>query len=70
MSLPTEGRRSMTVEITEALSQSLPVGVAGALVCGVPVADWLVMGSCVVLFGNLCFMGLRIYDRVGRTSKD
>ena len=45
------------------MSQTIPVGVSGALILGVPLDDWVVVGTILLLVGNLYFMVERLYKR-------
>lgn len=43
---------------------SIPIGVSGALIFGIPLSDWIVIGTAVVLIYNLFTIAERIYRRV------
>lgn len=45
------------------ITQLAPIGVSGYIILGLPVDDWIVIGTGVLIVGNLFFMGLRIKDR-------
>ena len=45
------------------LTQIAPLGVSGYIILGLPVNEWIVIGTGVLIVCNLFFMGLRIKDR-------
>jgi len=48
---------------------SIPIGVSGALIFGVPLSDWIVVGTAIVLIYNLFTIAERIYRRVTNVNE-
>ena len=46
------------------VAQSIPVGVSGALILGMSLNDWILMGTAVLLLLNLTSAGVRFYQEV------
>lgn len=57
-------------EKADAVASVVPVGVAGALIVGVPLQDWIVVGTALLLLCNLGFAVHRIYRGIRQERAD
>lgn len=48
----------------DGVAQALPIGVSGALIVGIPIEDWILIGTGVLLVFNLTMAGHRFYREV------
>lgn len=46
------------------VSQTIPVGVSGALIMGMSLNDWILIGTALLLILNLTAAGMRFYQEV------
>ncbi len=62
----------MAINTQEGVSMAIPaipVGVSGWLLLGLPIQDWIVLGTSLLLIGNLFFLGVRVYERFFKHGK-
>lgn len=54
----------------DSISQTIPVGVSGALILGLPLNDWIVIGTSLLLVLNLTGAGMKFYrENIQRGNK-
>lgn len=51
-------------EKVDMVTQGIPIGVSGALIAGVSLNDWIVIGTAVLIVYNLSKMVISIYRGV------
>lgn len=51
------------------VSNTIPVGISGLLILGVSIEDWVLIGTGIVLLGNLYFLCERFYKRFSNHGK-
>jgi hypothetical protein len=52
------------MERVEATTQAVPIGVSGIIVVGLPVDEWILIGTGILLIFNLSMAGRRFYREV------
>ena len=59
----------MNKEDVPLMTSSIPIGVSGAIIFGLPLQDWIVIGTALVLAYNLYVIGDKITRNVVRRYK-